>query len=114
SSVFGTSQINIKKKTKRISALGKAFVDERGTENRQWTPLAEMSPQVIEATISVEDRRCFQHKGLDFKRMIKASLTDLRTLSLKEGGSTLTQQYARNLYLTHEKTWTRKLKEAFY
>lgn len=112
--LLGAPQLTSEKNTTLYSAQGKAFGEERGTENRQWIPLAEMSPQVIEATISVEDRRFFQHKGLDFKRMIKASLTDLRTLSLKEGGSTLTQQYARNLYLTHEKTWTRKLKEAFY
>src|SRR5699024_3787668 len=50
----------------------------------------------------------------DLKRIVGGAIADLKSRSLKEGASTLTQQYARNLFLSHEKTWTRKLKEAFY
>ncbi|HEX6594775.1 MAG TPA: PBP1A family penicillin-binding protein [Bacillota bacterium] len=112
--LLGAPSLTSEKNTTFYSAQGEIFGEERGTENRQWISLDEISPQLIDATIFVEDQRFFQHKGLDFKRLIKAGLTNLSTMSLKEGGSTLTQQYARNLYLTHEKTWTRKLKEAFY
>src|SRR5690625_6995149 len=73
-----------------------------------------MSTYLTEATILIEDQRFYKHKGLDVKRIIGAAIEDIKSKSLKEGASTLTQQYARNLYLSHEKTWTRKLKEAFY
>src|SRR5699024_9034919 len=64
--------------------------------------------------VAVEDRRFYDHHGFDYGRIFSAALADLRSLSLREGASTLTQQYARNLFLNHEKTWTRKVKEAFY
>lgn len=85
-----------------------------GGQNRYWVSLDEMSEPVIEATIAVEDRRFFSHFGFDVRRIIAAALADLRALAKVEGASTITMQYARNLYLTHEKTWARKLKEAYY
>ncbi|WP_052345761.1 transglycosylase domain-containing protein [Paucisalibacillus sp. EB02] len=88
--------------------------EEQGVENRYWVGLEKMSPHVINATLMIEDQRFFQHNGFDFKRIIGAIMKDIKTMSLKEGASTLTQQYARNLFLSHEKTWARKLKEAFY
>ncbi|WP_164667544.1 transglycosylase domain-containing protein [Virgibacillus doumboii] len=92
----------------------KVIGEEQGSENRYWVDLEDISPQVIEATLAIEDQHFYDHNGFDFKRIAGAALSDLASLSLKEGASTLTQQYARNLYLSHEKTWTRKLKEAFY
>jgi len=73
-----------------------------------------MSPHLIDATLSIEDQYFYDHNGFDLQRIAGAALTDLKNLSLEEGASTLTQQYARNLFLSHEKTWARKLKEAFY
>lgn len=87
---------------------------EQGIENRFWIDLEAMPSMLIEATLAVEDKNFYSHYGFDIKRIGKAILRNIQTLSLKEGASTLTQQYARNLYLTHEKTWSRKLKEAFY
>lgn len=92
----------------------KVIGEEQGVENRYWVDLEQMSPNIINATLMIEDQRFFQHNGFDMKRIMGAILKDIKTMSLKEGASTLTQQYARNLYLSHEKTWTRKLKEAFY
>lgn len=87
---------------------------ESGVEQRYWTELEDISDKVVTATLLVEDRHFFDHQGFDFKRIGGAVLQNIRTLSLSEGASTISQQLARNLYLNHEKTWMRKLKEAFY
>lgn len=88
--------------------------EERGVENRYWVDLEEISPHVINATLAIEDQHFYDHNGFDLKRIAGAALADLKSMSLEEGASTLTQQYARNLFLSHEKSWTRKIKEAFY
>src|SRR5205814_4896342 len=63
------------------------------------------------AFISTEDRRFYQHWGVDVLRVGKAALKDIASRSPAEGGGTITQQLARNRFLTHEKTLSRKLKE---
>jgi len=112
--LLGAPDLNNEQNTVLYSEDGNAFGEEKGMESRHWVSLDDMSPYLKEATIMIEDQRFYKHKGLDIKRIFGAALEDLKNMSLKEGASTLTQQYARNLYLTHEKTWTRKLKEAFY
>ncbi|AWP30229.1 transglycosylase domain-containing protein [Paenibacillus sp. Cedars] len=74
--------------------------------------LADISPLLVQATLAVEDRKFYDHPGFDIKGMARAVLVNLQHMDRKQGASTLTQQLARNLYLSHEKTWTRKLKEA--
>ncbi|QGH37091.1 PBP1A family penicillin-binding protein [Gracilibacillus salitolerans] len=88
--------------------------EEFGTEKRYWVSLDEIDDHLEQATIWTEDQHFYDHYGFDFKRLAGAIWNDIRTMSLKEGASTITQQYARNLFLTHEKTWQRKLYEAFY
>ena len=68
---------------------------------------------MIDATLAIEDRRFYDHLGFDMKGMARAVVVNVRAC-LQAGASTLTQQLARNLYLTHERTWQRKLKEAVY
>ncbi|MFC0525191.1 transglycosylase domain-containing protein [Pontibacillus salicampi] len=87
---------------------------EHGGENRYWIQLDEMNEAFIQATLLTEDRRFYQHFGFDPKRIMAAAIHDIKQLSKSQGASTITQQYARNLYLSHEKTWTRKIKEALY
>ena len=81
--------------------------------NRDWVKLADISPNVIAALVATEDRRFYQHHGMDFTRTLSAAV---RTLSGdREGGSTITQQLARNLYpedIGRAPTLTRKIKEA--
>ncbi|WP_407269235.1 transglycosylase domain-containing protein [Radiobacillus sp. PE A8.2] len=96
------------------SSDGFVIGEEHGAESRYWVDLEDISPLLVDATVTTEDKRFYEHHGFDYKRMLRAALTDLREMSMVEGASTITQQYARNLYLSHEKTWTRKLKEAFY
>ncbi|CAM4468797.1 transglycosylase domain-containing protein [Paenibacillus tarimensis] len=83
-------------------------------ENRRSVKLEDISPYAVQATLAIEDRRFYDHLGFDFRGMARAMLVNLENLSKKQGASTLTQQLARNLYLTHERTWSRKIKEAAY
>ncbi|MNO46778.1 Penicillin-binding protein 2D [compost metagenome] len=99
------------------------LLDSRGnvlttftTDGRSREPVAlnQISPLLIQATLAVEDRKFYNHSGFDIKGMGRAVLANLESGDRAQGASTLTQQLARNLYLSHEKTWTRKAKEALY
>lgn len=83
-------------------------------QNREVVPLSEISPYLIQAVLSVEDRNFYRHLGIDPKGLARAAIQDIKTMSMEQGASTLTQQLARNLYLSHDRTWSRKIKEAFY
>ncbi|MFF2912843.1 transglycosylase domain-containing protein [Paenibacillus sp. NPDC057934] len=82
--------------------------------SRDPVELSHISPLLVQATLAVEDRKFYKHTGFDLKGMARAILVNLEEGGRSQGASTLTQQLARNLYLSHEKTWTRKIKEAFY
>ncbi len=79
--------------------------------NRQPATLAEIPMFIQKATIAIEDRNFYDHPGFDPKRIIGAIIIDLKEQRMAQGASTITQQLARNLYLTHAKTWSRKFKE---
>ncbi|MDN4071532.1 transglycosylase domain-containing protein [Fictibacillus terranigra] len=83
-------------------------------EKRFWVPLNKMSPALIQATIAIEDKNFYDHHGFDLKRIAAALLADVRAGAKVQGASTISQQFARNLFLTHDKTWFRKAMEAFY
>lgn len=112
--LLGPPKLTSDQNTIYYSHSGDVIGEERGQESRYWIDLAAISPAMIKATLLIEDQHFFEHHGFDFKRIAGAVLKDIKSMSLKEGASTLTQQYARNLYLSHKKTWTRKLSEAFY
>ena len=80
--------------------------------NRQPVKPSQMSPWVQRATIAIEDRRFFAHGGVDFEGIARAAVKDLQAGEIVEGGSTITQQLVRNLYISQERTVRRKLKEA--
>ncbi len=80
--------------------------------NRQPVSAEEMSPWVRKATIAVEDRRFYNHGGVDVEGIARAAITDIKAGQVVEGGSTITQQLVRNLYISRERTMQRKLKEA--
>lgn len=82
-----------------------------GNENKEWTSLEDINDQIINATISVEDKNFFKHKGFDYFRIIKAIFENIKAGEIVQGASTITQQYARNLFLDFNKTWKRKWKE---
>ena len=80
-------------------------------ENRSAVPLAKIPRHLVNATIATEDRSFYQHWGVDLWGVARAAMTDLLHRRRAQGGSTITQQLARNRFLTHERTWSRKLKE---
>ena len=95
-----------------LSADGKKLTEFKQS-NREWVKLADISPHVINALIATEDHRFYQHFGMDWRRTASAALNTFS--GDRQGGSTLTQQLARNLYpeeIGRAPTLTRKIKEA--
>lgn len=80
--------------------------------NYSWLDLNQISDYLIDATLSTEDKHFYNHIGFDYLRIGKAIIKNITSKSLSEGASTITQQYARNLYLNYDKTWKRKIDEA--
>jgi penicillin-binding protein 1A len=80
--------------------------------NRQPVALDDMSSWVTEATIAVEDRRFYEHGGLDYEGILRAAIKNLESGHVVQGGSTITQQLVRNLYIGNERSLERKIKEA--
>ncbi|PKN67695.1 MAG: monofunctional biosynthetic peptidoglycan transglycosylase [Deltaproteobacteria bacterium HGW-Deltaproteobacteria-10] len=77
-----------------------------------WVPLSRVSPYVMKAVIIAEDDKFWSHEGFDFEAMQKALEKDIKKKKFKAGGSTISQQLAKNLYLSPSKNPIRKLKEA--
>lgn len=95
-------------------ALEETGVEEMAAEVRareDFTPLEELPDFYLQAVVAVEDQRFYEHGGVDFLAILRAVWNDLRTLSLAEGGSTITQQTAKNLWFSNERTPTRKVAE---
>ena len=83
------------------------------TEDEHYVPFSDLPQDYINAVISVEDRRYYDHGPIDFIGIARALWTNLRNGELQEGGSTITQQVAKNLVFTQEETLSRKLGELF-
>jgi monofunctional biosynthetic peptidoglycan transglycosylase len=82
-----------------------------GPKNRYWTPSENIPPEMKWAVILAEDSRFYKHEGIDVKAIKKAIKYDLEKKSFARGASTITQQVAKNLFLTREKSISRKIKE---
>ena len=85
----------------------------RGNGSKEWIDLNNIDKDLINATISTEDKRFYEHNGFDYIRIIKSLFKNIKSGTIKEGASTITQQYSRNLYLNFDRTLTRKIKEAY-
>ncbi len=86
----------------------------QGNGTSKWVSVDEISDYVKKATITIEDKNFYKHHGFDVLRIMKAMYTNLTSRSYKEGASTITQQFAKNLYLDFDKTWERKIHELWY
>lgn len=84
----------------------------KGKVQQRWVPLGRISPYAVKAVIIAEDDKFWRHEGFDFEAIQKALEKDLQKRSFKVGGSTISQQLAKNLYLTPSKNPIRKIKEA--
>lgn len=79
----------------------------------KWIKLEDTNKNLINATISIEDKNFYKHKGFDFLRILKSLYINVTNKQNLQGASTITQQYAKNLFLDFNKTWKRKIKEAW-
>lgn len=84
-----------------------------GSSTDNWINIEDISDYLIDATISVEDKNFYNHNGFDYLRIIKAMYINVKNNHISQGASTISQQYVKNLYLDFEKTWKRKIEEAF-
>ena len=83
----------------------------QGSGSKEWVNLDNISDYIKIATINTEDKNFYKHFGFDPFRILKAIYVNISSGSTKQGASTITQQYAKNLFLDFDKTWERKLKE---
>ena len=82
-------------------------------EKENYTKIEEVPEIYIKAVISVEDHRFYKHNGIDIIAIGRATINDIKAMSYVEGGSTITQQLAKNMYFTQEKKMERKIAEVF-
>ena len=86
----------------------------KGSESKEWVEINDISEYVINATLYTEDKNFYKHFGFDFLRIGKAMFTNFTSGNHEQGASTITQQYAKNLFLDFDKTWKRKWAEMWY
>ncbi|WP_422848804.1 penicillin-binding protein 1A [Acidovorax sp. M14] len=94
----------------RVYSAEGALLGEFGEERRNLTPIGEIPQVMKDAVLAIEDARFFQHGGVDYKGVLRAGLANLGRVK-SQGASTITMQVARNVYLSSEKTFTRKIYE---
>ena len=108
----------LKKENPKKTALMKyreTVSKEKGKKYRvyqTWVPFPKISPYLVKAVLIAEDDKFWKHEGFDYEAIQKAVEKDLKAKKFKFGGSTITQQLARNLYLSPEKSVIRKISEA--
>lgn len=109
-----TSKLPLQLRSPSISLLARSgeLLARRGNTGGEAVEVSELPSHVRDAVISIEDRRFFDHHGIDVRGVLRASFENLRTGELRQGGSTITQQLAKNLFLTPERSIVRKIREA--
>lgn len=96
----------------QIYADDGTIIAEYSRERRILVPFEKIPKTLVQAFVAAEDSSFFKHKGLDFQSILRAALKNVRAGGIAQGGSTITQQVAKKLLLTSERTFTRKFKEA--
>ena len=90
---------------------GTVFYSEYLGGKGDFISLEKLSKNTLNAFISIEDKRFYKHNGVDFIRILGATLSNVKSMSFKEGGSTISQQLIKNTHLSNEKTLKRKFAE---
>ena len=94
----------------RVFSLEGSLIGEFGEERRQLTPIAQIPKVMTDAVLAIEDARFYEHGGIDYRGVLRAAVANLGRVK-SQGASTITMQVARNVYLSSEKTYTRKIYE---
>ena len=97
-------------------AIDKMSIEDKVAEIKSkeyYTEFSELPQMYVNAVISVEDKRFYKHNGIDILAIGRAAINDIKAMSYVEGGSTITQQLAKNMYFTQEKKIERKIAEVF-
>ncbi|WP_444980441.1 PBP1A family penicillin-binding protein [Microseira wollei] len=97
--------------TLTIKAEDGTILQQRGEATREKYSLEEMPPHLVQAFVASEDRRFYQHKGVDYQGILRAVVSNLTARDVVEGGSTITQQLARIVFLSQERSVWRKIRE---
>lgn len=92
---------------------GTRIMSLRGTKDVSYLTSDEIPEEVKEAMVSIEDKKFYSHGGIDFKAIIRAVWAMVRNGEVTQGGSTITQQLARTIFLNNDRTWQRKMEEIF-
>ena len=102
-----------------LKNMGKVFIYDheenliyQGSGSNDWISINDISENLKNAVISVEDKNFYQHFGFDFLRIGKALISNIKN-NTRQGASTISQQYIKNMFLTFDQTWSRKIEEAF-
>ncbi len=95
----------------RVYAADSSVIHEFHVERRFWKPIDEMPDKLKQAVVAIEDRRFYNHWGIDIKRIFGAATADIIQGEITQGASTLTQQLARNAYYSSDRTFVRKIRE---
>ena len=111
--IIYSQKIDLKKSNNIIIYDKNNNIFFKGNGSKEWVSLNNINKNLINATISIEDKRFYEHNGFDYIRIVKSLFNNIKENSIVEGASTITQQYARNLYLTFDRNIKRKLKEAW-
>lgn len=85
----------------------------KGSKDTTYVEYEDIPPEVCAAIVSIEDKRFYSHEGVDYKALLRALKSMIETGKLSQGGSTITMQLARNIFLSQDKNWKRKLEEIF-
>ena len=85
----------------------------QGINKSAWVSLKEIDPKFLNYIISIEDQHFYHHLGFDIPRILKTLFTNIKSGKILAGASSISQQYVKNLYLTFDQTWERKIEEAF-
>ncbi len=96
-----------------ITDMNGDIIGHRGIRQDDAVPLKEIPPHVIKALLATEDARFYDHIGVDFIGTLRAAIANAKAQGVRQGGSTLTQQLAKNLFLSPERSFRRKIHEAF-
>lgn len=109
----GKPDLNKNRFIKMYDNNEEVFYQSINDYNGQYATLDNISKTFLESIVAIEDHRFYEHRGFDPIGILRAIKVNIIALGKSEGASSITQQYARLLYLTNDKTWSRKIKEAF-